>query len=179
MAELILLKREFVQDLNETTTQWREYLFNTGDPDGPIFLNLVINSTVFDLAGGALVWTNPDTGDEYFYVAPGAVSKTAGTGPVIPPPLPDLSDPYGLRFLHEFTDWKGDTVRFEIYKRAYVGATDEVDGAGQNLNVSWENEGKIFTSFRGSRADLTLHSDEAVSSTSYSKVMKETTTVDW
>jgi hypothetical protein len=168
MAELLLLKRELIEDLDPDSpqfddptlnpTQWREYRFNTGDPDGEIFINIVNNATAFELTPGELVYLNPSNGDQYFYVSAGQVSKTAGPGPVIIPPLPDLTDLYGLRFLHEFTDFNANTVRFEIYKRAYVGASEEVAGAGQNLTVSWENEGKIFTSFRGSRADLTLHS---------------------
>lgn len=155
---LILLARVYVQDLDEFTTQWREYLFNTLDPDGPILENLVINSTAFELTDGALVWTNPDTGDEYFYDSPYAVTKVDGEGPVIPPPLPDLSDPYGLKYYHEYQDWQGRTCRFEIFQKDYEGEDEEVDGAGGNLRFTFENGGKLFQSFRGSRASLTLHS---------------------
>lgn len=160
MATLILLRRVFVQDLDAFTTQWREFLFNTLDPDGAIIENLVINSTAFELADNALIWTNPVNGDTYRWNAtPNTVSKTAGSGPVVPPPLPDLSDPYGAKYIHEYEDWQGRTCRFEIYKRAYEGTSEEVDGAGNNVNFSFENEGKVFESFRGSRASVTLHSN--------------------
>ena len=156
---LILLRRVFVQDLDAFTTQWRQFLFNTLDPDGPILENLVINSTAFELADAALIWTNPLNGDQYFWNAtPNTVSKTAGSGPVTPPVPPDLSDPYGLRYVHEYTDWQQRTCKFEIYKRAYEGASEEVEGAGSNLSFAYENEGKVFEPFRGSRAALTLKS---------------------
>jgi len=156
--DLILLKREFVTDLSEFTTQWREYLFNPNDPDGPILLNLVINSEAFELADAVLVWTNPATNDEYFYDSPAAVTKVAGTPPEPIPLPPDLTDPYGLRYVHEFDDANGDTVLFEIYKRNYEGSEEEVDAAADNLQVRWENEGKVFVPFRGSRATVTLMS---------------------
>ncbi len=157
---LILLRRVFVQDLDAFTSQWRQFLFNTLDPDGPILENLVINSTAFELADNALIWTNPVNGDTYTWNAtPNTVSKTAGSGPVTPPVPPDLSDPYGLRYVHEYTDWKQRTCKFEIYKRAYEGASEEVEGAGSNLSFAYENEGKVFEPFRGSRAALTLKSN--------------------
>lgn len=160
MATLILLKRVFVQDFDEFTSQWREFLFNTLDPDGPIIENLVINSTAFELADNALIWTNPVTGDEYFWDADtDTVSKVEGSGPVIPPPLPDLSDPYGPRYIHEYIDWQQRTCRFEIYKRGYEGESEEVEGEGGNLDFSLENEGKVWEPFRGSRASLTLKSN--------------------
>jgi hypothetical protein len=155
---LIVLKREFVADFDAFTSQWREYIFNTLDPDGPILENLVINSTAFELADNVLVWTNPDTGDEYFYDLPEAVTKVAGSGPVVPPVPPDLSDPYGLKYVHEYSDWDQRTCRFEIYRKDYVGEEEEVDGEGQNLSFSYENKGKLFQPFRGSRATLRLTS---------------------
>jgi len=153
-----LLARVFVADLTETTTQWREYLFNTLDPDGPILENLVINSTAFALATSAEVWENPDTGDTYTYDGDFTVTKTAGTGPTIPPPLPDLSDPYGLRYLHEWHNWDGLLCRAEIYQKDYAGEEEEEDGGANNVNLTIENEGKLFVSFRGSRASVTLNS---------------------
>jgi hypothetical protein len=71
---------------------------------------------------------------------------------------PDLSDPYGLRYEHDYEDWQGRICRFEIYKRAFEGESEEVDAAGGNVNFSFENEGKVFTPFRGSRASVTLKS---------------------
>jgi hypothetical protein len=155
---LILLRRVFVTDLDVSTTQWREYLFNTLDPDGPILQNLVINSTAFELTDGILIWTNPATNDEYRYDSPNAVTKTTGTPPDPIPDPPDLTDPYGLRYVHEFRDINNTVCKFEIYERAYAGASEEVEAAGDNLTLTYENEGKIFTSFRGSRASVTLSS---------------------
>lgn len=156
--ELILLKREYVTDLNESTTQWREYLFDPNDPDGAILENLVINSTAFEMTLGDLVWTNPLTGDTYTYDGDGGVTFTAGDGPIFTPPPPDLVD-YGLRFVMEYKNWNQDTVREEIYKRDYVGSEEEVDGGGTPFSLNYENGGKVFVPFRGSRATLNLKSN--------------------
>lgn len=154
--ELILLKREYVQDLNVSTTQWREYLFDPTDQE--ILENLVINSSTFELTTGDPVWTDPLTGDAYTYDGDGGVNFTAGDGPIFTPPPPDLAD-YGLRYVLEYYNWSQETVREEIYQRDYTGAVDEVEGGGRPHSLTIENGGKVFVPFRGTRTTITLKSD--------------------
>ena len=161
---LILISRVFVEDIDEFNTEWTEYYFDTENPDGFILQVSVQNSTAFELDLDAEVWTNPDNGDVYTYNGSNGVTKVAGDGSSIyDPPAPpvDLATEYGEKYRFEFTGGKPTdtyTVKIKIYEKAFEGTVEEIEGGADAASLDWENEGKLFVPFRGSRLRVTLKS---------------------
>lgn len=159
---LILLSRVFVGDIDDFNTEWTEYYFDTDNPDGYILPVTVLNSSAFELGDDDLVWTNPENGDTYTYDGDNGVNKTPGDGTsVYDPPAPpvDLAAEYGERYRFEFLGGPTtDTynVKIKIYEKAYEGEVEEVEGAADAASLEWENAGKLFQPFRGSRLRATL-----------------------
>lgn len=132
--------------------------FNTEDPEN-LVTEFFINLTPFERSQDELIWTDPDTGDEYFY-AFGEVYFVPGS--VDPGPQPEPILDFGLRYLLTYQNGCGDATRLELYERDYTGDVEEVDGGASPLILERENAKSVFEYFRGMNATLTLLSDDSL-----------------